>query len=516
MVEDSLDLPSPLITTTCTEPTYPTQLSPSPSSLQGSPSAPPTPSSDSSVLPLTFENLHKLHQPRRDTMADLHTPQRSSEASRTTSAISKQAGYVREILELNRLSIDDARARKAFHEGIDKAKKLISEPRHSEPSKQLLDDIDQVRMDYADRNETTFTNKFFGVFQSKSRHVKQQQQQQQAQGGHDQGDSDQEGNLHVPIGWAARDWADDGLDENDNRIWQGGSVPRISPMDENQKAILKDLPKLSNPQPDLLYGTSIKKHYTHEERAVIALFKDITQISLGLACPFFGVEVKTKGDFEEGVNQGCTVGAGMVACHRKLKALAALKAKIHDTAGTNPTAANTHAIPNHPDSTNASKAHPTTEVAGGKAKAKAKADSNTSKADFSTQAFTMILMPKLAQINVHWVEVGEGEGEGEQALTYHMHSIGSYALNDQDNLKACRAAANNILAWGLGERDKEIKLLLNQIQDRYKALKAAKAKAKGKATSVDKSPESKKRRVDDIDDGDFEIMEEMQSFNKEY
>ncbi|KAL9026861.1 MAG: hypothetical protein Q9196_004533 [Gyalolechia fulgens] len=88
----------------------------------------------------------------------------------------------------------------------------------------------------------------------------------------------------------------------------------------------------------------------------------------------------------------------------------------------------------------------------------------------------MILMPQLAEINVYWVEVSEGEGE--QTLTYHMHSIGGYALNDQ-------------------------------------ALEVAKAKAKGKGTSVDGSPESKKRRVDGVDDGDLEIVKELQPSNME-
>ncbi|KAL8943878.1 MAG: hypothetical protein Q9211_000817, partial [Gyalolechia sp. 1 TL-2023] len=318
---------------------------------------------------------------------------KSSEASKTTSAISKQAGYVREILELNHLSIDDARAEKTFYEGIDKAKELITEPRNSELSKKQLDDID-------------------------------------------------EGDFYVPIGWAARDWADDGLDENNNRIFQAGSVPQSNAVDENTRAILKDLPKPSSPQPDIIYGTSIKN----------------------LACPFFSVEVKTKGDFQEGVNQACPEGAAMVAYHRNMKALAAPKAKITNVA--TPTKANTNVTPKNPTSAT----NTTTEVAGGKAKAKANSD--TSKADFSTQAFTMILMPQLAEINVYWVE-------------------------------------------GLGKRDKEIKVLLNQIHDRYKALEAAKAKAKGKGTSVDGSPESKKRRVDGVDDGDLEIVKELQPSNME-
>ncbi|KAI4119509.1 MAG: hypothetical protein LQ345_000611 [Seirophora villosa] len=418
--------------------------------------------------------------------------------------MSKQVASVREILWLNGLSINDTAARKAFQEEINQTKDLIKAPRYSDPSKQLLDRIDQIRLQYADRNETTFTNKFFGVFQSQSRHVKQN-----ARSCHGQGNEDEEGdlqenrdqeNLHVPVGWATRDWEDDGLDENNNRVFQAGSVPRIHSLDENHQAILKDLPRISNPQPDILHGTCINKHYTGEERAIIAQFKGITQISLDLACPFFGVEVKTKGDIEEAVNQACTGGAAMVWAHRRLVALAQSairKAKTKDTAKTNQTVTET----NTPivAASKASKPSGNTNVAG----AKANAQSKTSKADFSTKAFTLVLSPRLALINVHWAEVCE------QSVRYHMHSIRSCALDEEDDLKACRAAANNILDWGLGERDKQIKALLNQVYDAYKVLKAAKATEKGKGKSVDKSPESKKRRMNEVDNSDGETWEAL-------
>ncbi|KAL9028084.1 MAG: hypothetical protein Q9196_003491, partial [Gyalolechia fulgens] len=262
-----------------------------------------TPSSESSGLPLTSENLYKLQQ-EEGTMASFSTPQKLLDTSRSTSSLSKEVGTVREILYLNGLSMDDSTARKTFHEDINKARDLVTELRYSAPSKQLLDEIDETRLDYSDRNETTFTNKFFSVFQSKSRQVKQV-----AQGGCAQADNEEEidgqADLHIPAGWAARDWADDGLDENDNRVFQAGCVPRIGSANKNHKAILNDLPRISNPQPDLIYGTSIKKHYTDEERAVIAQFSKITQVSMGLACPFLGVEVKTKGDIEEAANQAC-------------------------------------------------------------------------------------------------------------------------------------------------------------------------------------------------------------------
>ena len=69
---------------------------------------------------------------------------------------------------------------------------------------------------------------------------------------------------------------------------------------------------------------------------------------------------------------------------------------------------------------------------------------------------------------------------------------------------------NNILDWGLGERDKKIKTLLNQVHDRYEAFKAAKATGKDKDKSVDKSSGSKKRRMDEVGSGGSEIWQAMQ------
>lgn len=246
------------------DPTGPIQFSQSSSSVQDSFSAPTTPSSNSSVLPLTSENLRKFHQ-EKGTMADFNnTPQKSSGVSKaSTSALSAEVGQVREILYLNGLRMDDTTAAETSKEEIQEARELLVKPRHSDPSKELLHGINKTRLDYADRNETTFTTKFFGVFQSQSRHAKQE-----AQYNLDQDADDQEGNdpdsadqeeLHLPVGWAARDWEDDGLDANYNRVFQAGSVPQLDSMDENQKAILGKLPRISEPQPDILYGECLAK-----------------------------------------------------------------------------------------------------------------------------------------------------------------------------------------------------------------------------------------------------------------
>ncbi|KAL8904218.1 MAG: hypothetical protein Q9207_003406 [Kuettlingeria erythrocarpa] len=452
-------------------------------------SAPTTPSS--SGLPLTSENLRKFHQ-EKGTMADFNnTPQKSSGVSKaSTSALSAKVGQVREILYLNGLRVDDTTAAETFGKEIQKARELLVKPRHSDPSNELLHGINMTSLDYADRNKTTLTTRFFGVFQSQSRHAKQE-----AQGNLNQDVDDQEGmdpdnidqeELYIPAGWAARDWANDGLDSSNNRVFQAGSMPHLDSIDENYK-----------------------NRYTGEERAVITHHKAITQISLGLAFPFLGVEVKTSGDFEEAANQANPEGAALVDAHRDLKFLAQYaatsKARVAkaqaanaanianvaeaDTANAakalaDPSEGNTTATPIVP------KPNTTSKVSN--------ANNKASKVDFSTKAYTLVLQPRYAQINVHWVEISRGGKEGEGSLTYHMHCVKSYALNDQDQLKTCRAAVNNILDWGLGEHNTEIKALLKQIHGSSKVLN------KGKGTGVEKLLASKKRLLttyidDDVD-----------------
>lgn len=229
------------------------------------------------------------------------------------------------------------------------------------------------------------------------------------------------------------------------------------------------------------------------------------------------MEVKTKGDIKEAVNQACGVGTSMVEAYRQLEVLArcaASKTKSNNTANatkaiTTPAKATSSAVKiNATPNNSITNANPTvSKVSKGAAGSKVKGNGNTSTADFSTKAYTLVLIPEYAQINVHWIEIGEGEGA--ETLTYHMHCIKSYALNELDNLEACRAAVNNILDWGLGERDKRIKVLLNQIHDGYKALKATKGTGKGKDKCLDRLPASKKRRTDKVDTGDNEAWQDL-------
>ncbi|KAL8716665.1 MAG: hypothetical protein Q9225_006026 [Loekoesia sp. 1 TL-2023] len=410
-------------------------------------SPPTTPSSVNPVQPLTVDNLYKLRRLNGD-MAEPSTPRKSA-TSKTTSKLSGKAGVVREILELNGLFVDDSAARETGAKVLESSELLVQSPRHSVLTKEQLDKMDEVRRDYAKRNEATFTQKFFGVFRSISREVQR-----------DPGD---QGELHVPVDWEAREWDQDGLDENNSRVFRTGAVPKVIPANENQKVILEDLPKVSNPCPDIIYGYQIKKHFTPEERIVNARYSDVTEISEGIAHPFFAVESKTSGDFAKAVNQACRGGAAMVQAHRKFKAL----------------------LENTKPKTNDKAADQVLNKAAG----------DKPMGDETTTAYTLVLMPHLAEIYVHWAEASKNQ------ITYQMHCVGAYAITFKKNLKECRAAVNNILDWGLGARSKDVKDTLKKLHERYKANKGVNSKGgEPEKTGDDQAPPNKRARTDGIDD----------------
>ncbi|KAL8884140.1 MAG: hypothetical protein Q9215_007747 [Flavoplaca cf. flavocitrina] len=402
---------------------------------------PSTPSSSNPVLPLTTQNLHRFSQESEHEPVAMGTPHKSSISTGklSTSKLASHIEDVRQILKLNGMPVQADGVLETYPQIMTIAQQLLEKDRHSPPpTKEQLAQIEHTRKKYASRNETTFVQKFFGVFNTVKREV-----------------SVQRDNLNLPAEWESRDWEQDGLDENDDKLLRDGSVPIIVPTGEAQKLILSDLPRISNPKPDILYGYDLAS-FTEDEALINAKYKNIASISEGIAHPFFDVEVKTGGDFEEAVGVACTGGAAMVQAHRRLQALVV--------------------------STD-SKTKGSTYV------------------DTSTMAYSMVLMPFIACIYVHWAE-----DKGERVV-YHMHLAGSYAINIEKYMKECRAAVGNILDWGLGERRRAIDGLLQTIYERY-----SKKGAKGKGNSAeatsdgkDQPPASKKHRISiDEDDDDEE------------
>lgn len=337
---------------------------------------PSTPSSISPVLPLTTQNLHAFARESEET-SSMATPTKKS--STTTSKISAHIEEVRQILRLNNMPVEAKGVLDKYPEIMQKAQELLENPRQSPTlAGTRLSKVQNMRQKYATRNETTFTKKFFGVFHPEARTIQK-----------DRND------LMLPIEYETRDWEDDGLDENDDKLMREDAVPKMTNLSDAQKGILDALPRISQPKPDLLYGYDTDS-FTPVEDSVNALYKDITSVSEGITHPFFDVEVKTSGSPEEAIDTACTGGASLVQGHRRLQHLAA-SPSAQGTVNTTPYA------------------------------------------DITTIAYSMVLTPHFATIYVHWAEVSGNN------VVYHMHTAGSYAIAVDRYLKDCRVAVNNIL-----------------------------------------------------------------------
>lgn len=425
---------------------------------QGSHSTTKIPTSPSSALPLTEENLRKLHQ-ENGTMAEFSTPKGKKQ---TTSSISKNVEDVRQFLKINGMPIEDMAAAAAFPHIIEDAMELVEGARQSPLSKKQLERIQMTRKKNSAQNETTFVTKFFRVFMDVSRKARPDK-----------------GSLHVPVDWEDREWEEDGLFDVCDKLMRPGSVPKIVAQDATQEAMLKAFPTISNPKPDGLFGEQYllfipllalltnwtgydPDDFAEKENWVNQSYKPITEVSKGCAHPFFQVQNKTHGDFEEAINQACTGGAALVQAHRKLKELA---------------------DPPKPKPKDATKA---THIP----------TNDEPYADASTIAFSMALSPTNAIIYVHWAEV-----KSNDRVIYHMHPVGGWSIVLDINMKKCRAAVNNVLDWGLVERKKDIKRLLNKIYDDYtKVNTPTKGKKGAKDPSVvgdDTSPAQKRMRLEE-------------------
>lgn len=162
------------------------------------------------------------------------TPSQSGK-SKSTSQASKHVQDVRHGLQLNRTPVEDMDALKKFPEPQQIGAELCAEARHSDIPGEKLQYLKAQRAKYASRNERTFFAEFYSILHSVSREVKTS-------------------SLHIPAGWEARDWAEDGLDQNHDKLFRPNSVPKAEFKDPKMQAIIEECVHISNPQPDLAYG----------------------------------------------------------------------------------------------------------------------------------------------------------------------------------------------------------------------------------------------------------------------
>ena len=137
---------------------------------------------------------------------------------------------------------------------------------------------------------------------------------------------------------------------------------------------------------------------------------ELAELSTGIYFPFFLIEFKSyQGTIEEATTQACRGGAAIIYSMRRLKEMANVLDEDH--------------------------AH-----------------------DTGSFAFSLAMVPSLAQLYVHWAKIGE-----DGNIVYHMNFLKEYGLRTGETVAALHHNVNNILEWGVGRRVVYIKELLARI-----------------------------------------------------
>ena len=306
---------------------------------------------------------------------------------------------IRLVMKANGIPIEDQVAIKKFPNLRDYAKDIVDRARDSPMSLEQQQRVQDVRNRNAIRNESTWINKFWPALINTERNVQRR---------------DEDGSPLDYGLWEAVAWEKSFLDSNWDCDLRTDSVPKLETNDPNVQLLLDSLPRITNPRPDIAFGLA-PEAFSEEEDVINDRYQMYAQVSQGIYHPWLLVETKTtSGTIEDVENQCCRGGAAFVAAARTM---------IHDA---------------DPDAARSSRG-----------------------ADFQSIAFSVALVPTLANIFCHWAEV-----KSPEEVVYHMHIIKSYAIRDMDSATALHHSVDNILDWGVGDRKRNMQEVLRKIAER--------------------------------------------------
>ena len=213
------------------------------------------------------------------------------------------------------------------------------------------------------------------------------------------------------------------------------------------KALVDRSHELIQPKADITIGF-YKDAFCKDQLEVIRLptYKIYAELTTNIKGAFFVIEWKgSDGFFEVGINQATTAGAACVSATRQLNVMAEL---------TDPKALGP---------------------------------------DKRSIAFSMVIAPRISQINVHWAEVTKEE------VIYHSSKLTSY-INDEDEGQM-RRAINNICDWGCFTHNKRyFKPALDAIVQQFRQKAAMTGSEEANSVGSGEKGKGKKRERDDLDE----------------
>ena len=387
----------------------------------------------SSPTPLTLENLRNITGVDNSLEALARSQSQSSSTIASTmgpKADIKEATTVtavRRALRNHRYYFEDPEAEQRGAALIAAARAIVLGQRGSLMSDGRADQIRGVVNEYRNANELTFLIKFWAAIVDLERQVPAP---------HILQTSSEEPMTDVQKEaarkWISQAWLKDHLRESYSTNFRPNSTPPISPTDDKVlDDLLKCVPRVKNPVPDLAYGIKEDAFSPRHKGILDALGCDL---SSELYHVFFLVEAKSMNNpLGEAENRCCRGGAAMTYNKRKLDAAALLPADGSQQL--------TPAGSNAQSSTTTLGIYP--------------------KADMDSFTFSLAVDPDHANLFVHWAEE-----TAPQTTIWHMNRVEGYDLRLPNDYRRLHHDVDNILDWGVGERLQGIRRQLEQIGER--------------------------------------------------
>lgn len=370
-------------------------------------------------------------------------PNEPGTGSGNKSSSNESVGHVRSVLARNNIYIQKPDAAERGAQLIKKARNIVQAPRKSILEIKTAEELQRLALLHETDNELTFLVNVWGVLLNKERWAKKTD--------HDS-ITDEEA-----IQWIEKAWAKDHLKCNWGADFISGSIPPVEFGEDIPEALIKTIPRVKNPKPDLTYGLC-EEAFTKAQRLVNSTHG--ARLSINLDHPGLCVEVKSAGaPISEATNQCARAGAATIYLKRRFIKLARGATDEVD------------AVDQDPEATD--RAQQNTEGSGHVSEhgtGKATQPTGTSSAqdplfkmDENCFTFSLAVDPHLAFLYVNWAEEEFSSGNKKATVCYQMNLLDSYCLERPEEWVKLHHDIDNVLDWIVGKHKRDQSALCNQI-----------------------------------------------------
>jgi len=351
------------------------------------------------------------------------------------SSSNQSVGQVRDLLERNNIYIQKPDATGRGAQLIRKARNIVEAPRKSILEIKTAEELQRLALLHESDNELTFLVNVWGILLNKERWARKTD--------HDS-ITDEEA-----IEWIEQAWEKDYLKCNWNADFITGSIPPLEFGEDVPEALIKLIPRVKNPKPDLTYGLT-KDAFTTTQQLVNA--SNGARLSINLDHPALCVEAKSAGaPISEATHQCARAGAATIYLKRKFLKLAkdvtdeGLSADDQATEATLTTDPAQQSVEASGPFTGASK-HDS---------GNASAHGSTFKMDETCFTFSLAVDPHLAYLYVNWAEEEWTSGNKKPTIDYQMSLLDGYFLHQPEAWVKLHHDIDNVLDWVVGKHKRD-------------------------------------------------------------